>query len=215
MTSGAAVSWSELTSWRTEGSGRFGGMLEIPIVRFDQELGRLLSNASRVLDVGAGRDHPLRAKLAPGTEYRSLDADPIGDFDYAGVADVPAGERFDLAVANQVLEHLSVPDAIEMARGVAEVLEPGGRFAATVPNVAHPIRYWSDATHVTAWGVWDFYGLFRLAGLEVESLVRYGKRRLTWHPLKRYIVKTVAREYRVDWCDSILLVARRPAEDGA
>jgi SAM-dependent methyltransferase len=210
MTGEAVVSWSELTSWRNEGYRRFGGILDLPIVRFEPELRRLLGGASRVLDVGAGRDHPLRAKVEGSTEYRSLDTDPIGEFDYATVADVPDGERFDLAVANQVLEHVTVPDAIEMVQGVAGVLAPGGRFAATVPNVSHPVRHWADATHVTAWGLWDFYGLFRLAGLEVESLARYGKQQLTWRPFRRLVVKVVAKEFRVDWCDSILIVGRRP-----
>jgi SAM-dependent methyltransferase len=215
MSDQTAVSWSELTSWRNEGYKRFGGILDLPIVRFEPEIKRLLGQATRVLDVGAGRDLPLKAKVDPDTEYRSLDADPIGDFDYATVADIPDGERFDLAVSNQVLEHVTVPEAIEIVQGVAGVLEPGGRFAATVPNVSHPVRHWADATHVTAWGLWDLYGLFRMAGLEVESLARYGKQQLTWRPFRRLIVKAVAREYRVDWCDSILIVATRPARAGS
>ena len=207
----AGLSWSEVTSWRREGYERFGSIHDLPIVRIDREFERLIDGASRLLDVGAGRDKPLRGRVDPDrTAYRSLDPDPSGTFDYANVAEIPADERFDLAVSSQVLEHVSVPEALEIVRGVAAVLTPGGRYAATVPNVSHPIRHWADATHVTAWGLWDFYGLFRTAGLEVETLARYGKQRLTWRPFRRLVAKAVAKEYRIDWCDSILLVARRP-----
>jgi SAM-dependent methyltransferase len=211
VTASDAVSWSRLTDFRAECHARFGSILDLPIVDIASELKRLTSDARAVLDVGAGRDKPLRALLAPDAAYRTLDPDPDGDFDYATVAGIPADARFDLAVANQVLEHMPVAEAIDLVGGVAQTLRPGGRFAATVPNPAHPVRQWGDATHVTAWPVFDFYGLFRLAGLEVESYARYGKRRLPWRPIRRMVVLAAAREFRLDWCDSLVIVARRPS----
>lgn len=212
MSNGAVVSWSDLTSWRAEAHRRFGSILDLPIVAIDRELRRILADAPRVLDVGAGSEHPLRAMIdAERTEYRSLDPGPSGEFDSRHVSEIPPDLRFEAAVANQVLEHVNVEEALEIVRGVAGVLAPGGRFVATVPNAGHPVRQWADATHVTAWGLYDFYGLFRSAGLEVDTMSRYGKRRLSFRPGRRYIVKVVAQEFRVDWCDSILVVARRAA----
>jgi SAM-dependent methyltransferase len=208
---GEQVSWSDLTRWRAECHRRFGAILDLPIVDLGAELRSMAGAASSVLDVGAGKELPLKAFVdTASTAYRSLDSDPSGTFDYAHVSEIPAGERFDLAVANQLLEHLTIPEAIETVAGVGRVLAPGGRFAATVPNPSHPVRYWADATHVTPWPINDLYGLFRESGLEVERLVRYGKRRLPWRPLRRMIVKTVATELRVDWCDSLLIVGRPP-----
>lgn len=211
MSEEASVSWSGLTSWRAECHQRFGALHDFPVVDISKELRRLTGEASFLLDVGAGRDHPLTRQVdMTGIDYRSLDTDPDGEFDFTDVAEIPPDLRFDLAVANQVLEHVSVDHALEIVRGVARVLAPGGRFAATVPNASHPVRQWADATHVTAWGVFDFYGLFRTCGLEVELIGRYGKKRLPIHPWRRLLVKTVAREFRVDWCDSILVVSKRP-----
>ena len=212
MADPTTISWSELEGFRGEGFERFGAIHDVPIVDLRTELRRMAAGANELLDVGAGAHKPL-LRILDGLRvgYHSLDTDPGGDFDFRDTSDIPADLRFDLAVANQILEHVSPETALEIVRGVAGVLLPGGRFAATVPNTAHPVRQW-DATHVTAWQIWDLYGLFRLADLEVEQLARYTKRRLTWRPVRRMIVKTVAREFRVDWCDSILIVGRRSAE---
>jgi SAM-dependent methyltransferase len=208
VTEEASVSWSELSDWRAEAHARFGAIHDIPIVDFGAEMRRLTGGATRVLDVGAGRDQPLRKFIeADRTAYQTLDVDPRGEFDFARVSDVPAEARFDVVVANQILEHVSVADAIEIVTGIARILAPGGRFVATVPNTSHPVRQW-DPTHLTPWPVFDFYGLFRMAGLDVERIARYGKRPLSRRPLRRLVAKAVAAQYRIDWCDSILAVGR-------
>jgi SAM-dependent methyltransferase len=173
-----AISWSELERYRAEAFQRFGSIYDMPVVDLARELRALASDATELLDVGAGAHKPL-LKIIEGIDvgYHTLDTDRAGDFDFHDVTEIPAGLRFDLAVANQILEHVTPDDALEIVRGVGDVLVPGGRFAATVPNTAHPVRHWGDATHVTAWPVMQLHGLFRLAGLEVESLARYTKRR--------------------------------------
>lgn len=211
MAGETTVSWSELTGWRAECFARFGSVHRLPVVAIDVEIRRLLAGSSSVLDLGAGAAQPLRRMLPPGTNYFSLDTDPAGVFDYADISEIPADRRFDLVVANQVLEHIPIADSLDLVRRVREVLEPGGRFMATVPNPSHPVRHWGDATHVTHWPYDDLYGLFRVARLEVDQLARYGKRRMTRRPLRRLIVRAVAAEFRMDWCDSLLVVGRRAA----
>src|SRR4051794_17069328 len=78
----ASVSWSTLTAWRSECYQRFGSIHELPMVDVAAELERLVGAAHRVLDVGAGAEQPLRRMLGPSTDYRSLDTDPAGQFDY-------------------------------------------------------------------------------------------------------------------------------------
>ena len=213
MADATTISWSELEGYRAECFQRLGSIHNLQIVDLRTELIRLAGEAKNLLDVGAGAHKPLlRFVDQSQVAYYSLDTDPSGDFDFHDVSEIPADLRFDLAVANQILEHVSPDDALEIVRGVAGALAPGGRFAATVPNTSHPVRQW-NATHVTAWPFLDLYGLFRLAGFEVEQLARYTKRRLTRRPFRRMIVRAVAQEFRVDWCDSILIVGRRPADD--
>ena len=167
-----------------------------------------------MLDVGAGAHKPL-LRILDGSDiaYHSLDTDPAGDFDFPDVSEIPADLRFELAVANQILEHVPPDDALEIVRRcLPERYTPGGRFAATVPRTPRT-RCASGTPRTSRPGqLLDLYGLFRLAGLEVEQLARYTKRRLSRRPIRRLIVKTVAREFRVDWCDSILIVGRRPPE---
>jgi SAM-dependent methyltransferase len=208
---GDEVSWSGLQQYCRECFQVYGTIHDVPIVDLHTELKRVVGSADRVLDFGAGSHQPMRNYLKEGAEYFTVDADPAGGFDFAELSDVPTDLEPDLVTANQVLEHIPVVDDFDVVREIFGLLRPGGRLLATVPNTAHPVRQW-DPTHVTAWGVHDFYGLFRVCGFEVETLARYGKRKLTWRPIRRMIVKAVAKEFRVDWMDSLLVIARKPAE---
>jgi SAM-dependent methyltransferase len=211
MSEGTSVSWSQITAFRSEAFERFGSILDMPFVDLSTELRRLVEGATDILDFGAGVEQPLRKMVQEGSRYWSLDSDPLGSFDFGELSDIPDDQRFDLAVANQVLEHIPLDAAVEVVHGIANVLKPGGALAATVPNPSHPVRHWADATHVTQWPVFDLYSVFRVAGFEVEQLARYGKRRLPLRPLRRLIVRAVAVEYRIDWADSLLIVGRKPA----
>jgi SAM-dependent methyltransferase len=211
MPEGTSVSWSQITSFRAEAFERFGSILDMPFVDISAELDRLVKAAGDILDFGAGVEQPLRTRVKEGSRYWSLDADPLGSFDFADLSEIPEAVRFDLAIANQVLEHIPLDAAVETVHGLAGVLRPGGALAATVPNPSHPVRHWADATHVTQWPVFDLYSVFRVAGLEVDLLARYGKRRLPRRPLRRLIVRAVAVEFRIDWADSLLIVGRKPA----
>jgi 2-polyprenyl-3-methyl-5-hydroxy-6-metoxy-1,4-benzoquinol methylase len=213
MTQSAAQSWINLMRWRTECHQRFGAILDLPITSSPQsELHTLLRPGLRVLDVGAGAHKPLRQAVTPVTDsYFSLDTDPDGEFDYRSFEDITPGVEFDLVVANQVLEHLSLEQAFEMARSAFQRLSDGGHLLATVPNAAHPVRQ-RDCTHVTAWPVNDLYSLVRSVGFEVVSIGRYNKFPLTTNPVKRWIVRTVCEQFRMDWCDSIVAVGVKPPE---
>lgn len=190
--------------WRSECHRRFGSILDLPVRSPDDVLTGLLQPGIRVLDVGAGAHKPLQAAVARVTDaYSSMDTDPDGSFDFRSFEEIPPGVQFDLVVANQVLEHLGVEDAFGMVRSAFGCLSDQGRLLATVPNAAHPVRQ-RDCTHVTPWPANDLYSLLRSAGFEVELMARYNKFPLTSNPLKRWIVRTVCREFRVDWCDSVM-----------
>jgi hypothetical protein len=203
------VSWSQITRWRGECGERFGSILQIPIASSPYaEFQKLLQPNSRVLDLGAGVEKPIKNYLK-GQRYFSLDNDPNGQFDYRSVDDIPAGQEFDIAVANQLFEHISLTVGYELMSGVYRHTANGGYFLATVPSVSHPVRYWGDATHIQHWPLGDFYGLFRTAGFEVYKIARYNKSPLPRNPLKRYIIRTVSESFRMDWCDSLMIVGKK------
>jgi 2-polyprenyl-3-methyl-5-hydroxy-6-metoxy-1,4-benzoquinol methylase len=64
----------------------------------------------------------------------------------------PAVDRFDLVVAFDVLEHMTVDEILDFLRFAASLLNPGGRFLARFPNGASPFGAYyqtGDVTHVT------------------------------------------------------------------
>jgi hypothetical protein len=211
MTDSVQASWSRLMSWRSECWQRFGGVLDFPIRSPHEELSRLLSVQKRVLDVGAGAHMPFKGTvLRASAVYYSLDTDPEGNFDFRSFDDISQDLLFDLVIANQVLEHMSVDEAFGVVSSAYEHLCDGACLLATVPNAAHPVRQ-RDCTHVTPWPANDLYSLIRGAGFEVVSLTRYNKFPLTKNPMRRWVVQTVCREFRVDWCDSLMAVGRKRA----
>lgn len=191
-------------NWRTECFKRFGPIHDLPVRSVEDQMTGLLSPHSRVLDVGAGAHKPFRKFFAQTTDtYSCLDTDPAGDFDFHSFVEIPPDRVFDLVLANQVLEHMSIDDAFDTVDAVYAHLEVGGHFVATVPNAAHPVRQ-RDPTHLTPWPANDLYSLLRSAGFEVVAMARFNKFPLTADPLKRWVVETVCHEFRVDWCDSVM-----------
>jgi SAM-dependent methyltransferase len=205
------LSYNQLTRWRKECNQRFGNIHDVSIRGPQAELQTLLQPNSRVLDVGAGVDKPLRNTIRePEQRYYSLDNDPDGSFDFASFDDVPLDMKFDVMVANQVLEHLTIDEAYGMLCTAYRHLSEGGHFLATVPSPSHPVRQW-DPTHLTPWPMNDLYGLFRASGFQVSTLCRYNKYPLTRNPFKRLVVNIVCEAFRVDWCDSLMIVGTRAA----
>jgi len=103
---------------------------------------------------------------------------------------------------------MAVDEAFAVVRSSYKYLCDGATLLATVPNAAHPVRQ-RDCTHIIPWPANDLYSLMRSAGFEVVSMTRYNKFPLTSNPLRRWVVQTVCREFRVDWCDSIMAIGRK------
>ena len=110
---------------------------------------------------------------------------------------------------NQVIEHIPFEDCISLMKDLQKHLNIGGYVFITVPNMQHPVRYWCDLDHVTTWTFEDIFGLFKNTGFDVEQLARFNKHKLTSNIVKKYIIKTVCEAFRVDWCDSIMGLARK------
>lgn len=198
-------------SWRSECHEHFGALLNLPLSKPEDELAKVLRPGKRVLDLGCGVHKPFKPLFdAHSCEYKTMDTDPQGEFDYRTFDQVPDGQLFDVILANQVLEHMPAEKAFEMVARCYAHLSESGRFIATVPNAAHPVRQ-RDCTHITAWPVNDLYCLLRSAGFEITFMSRYNKFPLTSNFIKKWVIMTVCREFRVDWCDSILAVGQKKA----
>jgi len=207
------LSWSQLTHWRSECGQRFGSIHNLPVRNFSTAVGELLKPDIRILDVGAGAHKPFKQVLTqPSQKYFSLDSDPEGNFDFHSFDEISDDVHFDLIVANQVFEHLTIAQTFDMLTATEKHLVSGGILFANVPNTAHPVRQW-DPTHITPWPMTDLYSIFRNAGFEVLMMARYNKFPLIHNPIKRFIINTVCEVFRVDWCDSLMIVGQKQVQE--
>ncbi len=187
----------------------FGSIEDLPIIKEPYKKISELYSGGKVLDIGAGKEKPVQKYLNLGDDlYFSLDNDPVGIFDYNSVEGIPEDELFSLITANQFFEHVSVEDSISLVCDISKHLKKGGCFVSTVPNIQHPVRQQTNITHITGWDYKALYMLYRYANLKVIEIARYSKR----HPqgiIERTLAKYINRIYRIDWCDSILIVGKK------
>jgi len=208
----ADIDISKIISYREEAVKKIGpSILKMPIIKnLVKEINNYINENVNLLDIGAGVKKPLSTFInKPGQKYTSLDIDPEGEFDYKYFSEIPTDKYFNLIIANQVFEHVTHEIAIEILKSAYNHLESGGHFIATVPSMFHPVRYWGDFSHISIWPIFDFYGLFRHTGYEVINIKRYNKFRFTRNPIKSWIIKVICESFRVDWCDSIMIIARK------
>lgn len=150
---------------------------------------------ARVLDVGAGECR-LAATLASRVrEVVALDvSDVISRLDEPpsnltlaltdGVAVPVEPASVDVAVSNQVMEHLHPDDALEQLRGIRRALAPGGHYLCITPNRLsgpHDVsRYFDDVPrgfHLREYTAGDLAALFRRAGFRrARVLLASGRR---------------------------------------
>lgn len=153
-----------------------------------RELRGVLRPGCSLLDVGCGDGHLLGVLRArrPDLALRGIDfareaclrapasvRDVIAVGDIADLDAALPGERFDVAVSSEVLEHVTDPAAV--VRSIASVLLPGGSFVVTVPGA---MAYWSDldasAGHVRRFEFDELRALLAENGFVVESVFGWG-----------------------------------------
>ena len=97
-----------------------------------------------------------RARQHADTVHCASVEDAVGSID----------ARFDVIVLADVLEHVAAPE--QVIADLLPLLGPGGRFAVSLPNVAH----WSVRSHLAA-GRWRY----EADGILDDTHVRF----FTWH----------------------------------
>lgn len=207
----SGITYNQLQAGRQKCAEVFGSFQQLPIIASAyqriQQIYR--ETGGKVLDVGAGVNKPLKSVLELAkANYLTLDDDPDGDFTFRSVQEIAADCFFNLIVANQFFEHLTIEQTIEVMQNLVLHLNVSGYMVVTVPNIAHPNRFWA-VTHVTPWDYMSIYSLYRLFGLCCLEISRYNKTAGPKNLIDHWLVRVMARLYRVDWCDSIMVVGQR------
>jgi 2-polyprenyl-3-methyl-5-hydroxy-6-metoxy-1,4-benzoquinol methylase len=110
---------------------------------------RLVGEGKRVLELGPATGYMSRVLRDRGCAVTGIELDPrmaeaayehldrliVGDVEALDLAAELSGERFDVILAADVLEHLK--DPLRVLRELRPFLDDGGYLAASVPNVAH------------------------------------------------------------------------------
>jgi len=188
---------------------KFGILFDLPIIKSPYLKCQQIYKEGKVLDFGAGKNKPMQKTLnLDDYTYFSLDDDPHGIFDYRSYEDIPIDKKFSLITANQVFEHISLEESITLINSLCRHLVPGGSIVITVPNIEHPTRHRTNVTHLTYWNYKALYFLLRCADLEVKEICRYSKRQPKGI-IEKFLAKYISRIYRMDWCDSILIVGKK------
>ncbi len=203
------IPWSELARAREEIRRRWPSVFDLPVVRKRFPfLASHLKDGGRLLEVGAAErpfDDRLKASF-PTLIHKTLDIDPAGGHDFRALDEVK--ESFDLVVAWEVIEHLSLEEIGPWLEGLRRVLAPGGRLVLSTPNVFRPGQYWKDATHRTPLVYTDLGALLILAGFQVPSLHRtYHGSWLQYALVRHSPAGRILRLWNLDYAQSVVAVA--------
>ena len=189
--------------------------------RYHDELGRYFRIAGKaplkILDVGCAQGTLALMLAEAGHQVTAVDLRPEfldyarsrhekGDirFVQGNALELDLPGPFDLIFANQILEHLVHP--VELVRGLADRLAPGGRLVVTTPNglylksklplfgeLGDPAQYehrqfFPDGDgHFFAYAPEELRRIFRAAGLAQAKVFPYDSPWMTGHMKFRYL----------------------------
>jgi SAM-dependent methyltransferase len=192
--------------WKEWNPAQFGVMRSFETAYFDSELAGIpLGKQARVLEIGFGNGGFLGYARARGLEVSGVEVNErlvelarsrgFAAEHYRVLADPGAGNRYDLIVAFDVLEHLTVDEIMQFFANVRRLLAPSGHFIARFPNGGSPFSLYNqhgDLTHKTAMSA---LAARQLAGLSGLALVTVRNQRAWLH--ERWPVATFRRLQRL------------------
>jgi len=129
-----------------------------------------------VFDFGCGLGSWLDVLQSVGWETSGLEPGPkqarVAARRHRMLDSIPADGRFDLVIANHVLEHLL--DPLATVREIAGALAPGGQIFVSVPDfgrvhVHRDLPYVASDVHMNSFTFSGMRSLLALAGFEVEE----------------------------------------------
>lgn len=164
------ISYSEILEQRSKINSQFPALARK--VRSWQNY----ANAIRVLHFGSGDvKKPNHREIENYFSIvKSCDSDPLSGSDYRDVYSIE--EKFDLIIAEHVLEHIETAEVIEkLSKKLFELLDLKGRLVITVPNLYCLGTFLSDHDHKNLSPPTDTAAIFCCRGFDLVEYYRWSK----------------------------------------
>jgi 2-polyprenyl-3-methyl-5-hydroxy-6-metoxy-1,4-benzoquinol methylase len=172
---------------------------------------RFVGANKRVLEIGCAAGHVTSALVGQGNTVVGVDIDPaaaekaaahaervvVGDVESMDLDAELSGDRFDVAVLGDVLEHLRAP--VSVLRSVRRLLGPKGFVVISLPNVAHV-----DLRLMLLSGRWEYRDIGLMDHSHLRFFTRASARELVTAAgfsathIDRVVVPAFATELGVD-----------------
>lgn len=107
----------------------------------------------------------------------SCDSDPNSGADWASLEEATSGGRkFDMIVAEHVLEHIDTPTFVDVVSvRLAESINPDGKLVITIPNIYCFGTFFSDYDHKNFAAPLDIAAIICCRGFEMTDFFRWSK----------------------------------------
>ncbi|OGL45855.1 MAG: hypothetical protein A2W05_02475 [Candidatus Schekmanbacteria bacterium RBG_16_38_10] len=202
------IDWSKIRRGRDAASKSLPKITKIPIVKSNRQvISNILKNGDAILDIGANNRslEKYLSSIIGKVSYFSLDTDKNLPHDYYDMAAID--RKFDVIVALDVIEHMTLIDTVVLFERIYELLNPSGCIVISTPNVCHPVRFWRDCTHITPYRYDELAGLLISAGFHDIKIYRI-KNMKAKDRLRYWIYSPLLRLLDIDFAPGIVAVAK-------
>lgn len=207
---GHSLPWSRLFEYRDQVHHRYPQIWDLKILRKRLPLMlKHIKDGEKILDIGASNRN-LEGRLKrhyPNLIYKSMDIDQDQFHDFYSLEEIK--ESFDVIFLFEVIEHLNLEEGVGLLKKVYELLQEGGRFILTTPNIFNPNRFWRDATHQVAYCYDELGGLLLSQGFSIIAMYRTYNDVFHRYLFRVYVMAPLHRYLGIDFAKSILIIAEK------